>query len=438
MRRSLLFPVASLAVALTAVLSACGGETATPAPVDPVVQPLVAATVEAGKQLSATVVVENPDQFELAWSVASPTIADLAATSSLVGTSVGAAFTWTPSEEVVGDHAITFTVSWGEGQTATSTLNVTVTEPPCIYPSPIGFARGVAFPDFAWDAVLGDGTPYELDLYEFYCDDEKYGAYDTLVFLITTIWCPNCPNYIAWVDALSEQLEAEGALVVILDVQDARGGPVGTDGAQPHISQHARNGSAIRAGDADNTITPNGVATSRMIEYFPTSFVVRRSDMQVIADQRDTRYYLPLVEIAMDPDADWSAQPQPTIIPDFPSNCSDDDDETFEPNNSLADAAEIGTGTFDGGVCGADPDYYFVNVDGAWTIRVEFENRLGDLDMQIVDADSGRALNGADGQPLVSDSRNDFEELSFTGPGHVVIYGYADATAPYRVSVTAP
>lgn len=308
---------------------------------------------------------------------------------------------------------------------------------PCYYPNPVGFARGVAFPDYSWNAVYADGTPVVFDLYDFYCNDEAWGQYSSVLFLVTTDWCPNCPAYIQWIDALIDQLEDNGMLVFYLDVQNTQGGTAYTSGANQHISNYAPNGSGIRAGDGDNLFQVDGVLNSGLVEYFPTSFVLRRSDMALIADQRDTSYYLPLVEIAMDPSADWSNPPAPEIVPEFPSNCEEEDEEEYEPNNIVDEAGAIeGAITVEGGVCDSQPDYYDIRIDGDWQATLEFTHSLGDLDMYIWDLEAQGPLQGEDGSPVGSDSTTDDEEFSYSGPATLFVYGFRGATAPYTLTIT--
>ncbi|MCB9519522.1 MAG: hypothetical protein H6698_02850 [Myxococcales bacterium] len=407
-----------------------GGATTT----DPTILASTGVTGQADAALSISITAVNPSDVALSWSVSSTTLADLATAATLTGTNLGATLSWTPSTSDVGSHVIEFTATFGETGTVSSSVEVTVSPKPCFYPGQVGFARGLTFPDYAWNAVLADGTPYDLDMYDIYCDDERYGQYDTIIFLISTVWCPNCPRYIAWIDALAPRLEEEGAMIIFLDVQDAQGGPSTTAIANPHFSAHSAHGVGIRAGDADNTVEPNGVLQSPLIEYFPTSFVVRRSDMKVIADQRDTDSYLPLVEIAMDPDADWSSPPAPTIIPEFPANCGEEDEESYEPNNDIPSAGQIGVGSFDGGICGANNDFYYVDVEGEWTITIEFNGSEGDLDMALTD-DQGQPLE-VDGEALISQGTTGTETLTYTGPAYAIVYGYNNATTTYTLSIT--
>jgi hypothetical protein len=177
---------------------------------------------------------------------------------------------------------------------------------------------------------------------------------------------------------------------------------------------------------------------SGLIEYFPTSFVIRRSDMTLIADQRDGSYYLPLVEIAQDPDADWSSPPQPGIVPELATNCEDGDEEVFEPNNTPDEAGAIGDGDFiEGGVCDSQPDYYQIDIEGDWTLNLEFSTATGDLDMYVWDNEAQAPMQGDDGSAIGAESTSDDETFSYSGPATIMVYGFRGATTPYTLTVTA-
>jgi hypothetical protein len=41
------------------------------------------------------------------------------------------------------------------------------------------------------------------------------------------------------------------------------------------------------------------------VQSFPTTIAVRTRDMRIITDSNRSQYYLPLAQIAADPEADW-------------------------------------------------------------------------------------------------------------------------------------
>lgn len=310
----------------------------------------------------------------------------------------------------------------------------------CVYPVSSGrFEFGGVVPDMSWRAAyLGNELAEDgFDLYEFHCSD-AYDQYDILIFVVSTVWCPYCPGMMEYVDQLGARLEEEGALVVFTDVQNASGGPINTESAQDHISQYVTLSKGYRVGDADN-YEPNALGTQRIIQAFPTTLVVRRDDMTVIADSSRSNYYLPFVEIAMDPDADWSSPGAPTIVPELELACGPEDEEASEgDNNRPASAPLLAPGDeIDGGICDANPDYYKIDIAGEWSARLEFSHSDGDLDMYVWDVENDRPLADDSGSAIGSDSTSDVEEFTYSGPATLMIYGYRNASGVYNLTLSA-
>lgn len=394
-------------------------------------------SVDAGSTETVLLQAVNPADAPLTWDATSATLpASVIALEG--GDNAGTSLRLSPTSAELGQHVVTVSASW-PGGVASADVAVTVTEAPCLYPSPTGFGAGEAFPDFAWTARYADGTEFTFDLYDFHCNDEAWGDYETLAFVVIADWCPNCPGYMRYVDALSERLEQEGMALIFVDGQDRNGRSAFTEPSNQHINRFTPNAAGIRVGDGDNSIRADGIVRSDLVDFFPTSWVVRRSDMQLIADQRTSDYYLPFAEIAMDPQADWSAPPAPTILPEFPSSCEDGDDEEYEPNNTTDSAPAFdGPISFSGGVCDSQPDFFEVAIEGDWTVTLEFDNDLGDLDVYVWDAERQRPALDESGSAIGSDSTNDIETFSHSGPATLFVYGYDGATAPYTFTLSTP
>jgi hypothetical protein len=311
------------------------------------------------------------------------------------------------------------------GDTGTPQADAGGTTERCVYPASRNrLETGEVFPDYSWDEAYLGQTPLEdgFDLFDFHCSPE-YDAYDTLVVVVSTVWCPYCPGMMEYVDALSERLAQEGALLLFLEVQDRSGGPIDTDGAQNHVSQHTPNDSGIRVGD-ENNFDPNAVASNRSLSSFPTTWIVRRRDMMMITD-------------SMDPEADWTEPGEPTILPDFPSNCGSEDEEEFEGANNRPEGAPEVNASFEtfGGICDPNPDYYNVTIPGRWKATLRFLHSEGDLDMYIWDTEASAPLADEEGNPVGSDSTNNVEEFEYEGPGLLMVYGFSNATASYELTV---
>lgn len=392
-------------------------------------------TSESGAGLTVSVSVSNPDDVALVWSASSETLT-IEGAATLIGTNTGATLSWETAPEAIGAHTVELVATF-EGGELRAPATLEITEAPCLYPERSGFARGLAFPEFSWEAELADGTPVTFDLNDFYCNDEEWGQYDTLLFLATADWCPNCPAYMQYIDALSDRLEAEGMLIFYLDMQTRTGATAYTPSSNEAISRHTPNGSGLRAGDGNNS-TPNGVINSGLVEFFPMSWVIRRSDMTFIADQRDTSYYLPLAEIAIDPTADWSEPPRPEILPVIDAKCGVEDEEEYEPNNRIEDASTIPEGTpIFGGVCDLQPDYYYIDIEGEWELMLEFTASVGDLDVYVWDVEAQRPLRGDGASAIGSATATDNESFAHAGPAYIYIAGYRGETTPYVLTVNA-
>jgi hypothetical protein len=104
------------------------------------------------------------------------------------------------------------------------------------------------------------------------------------------------------------------------------------------------------------------------------------------------------------------------------NGCSD----PREPNDDRANAATAGAGALDGlAICTADVDWFTVAAGG--TVRIDFQQAVGDLDMA--------AFDGTGTQMTVSQSTTDSEQVFVPAGGAVKIYGYQGATGPYRLTV---
>ena len=92
-------------------------------------------------------------------------------------------------------------------------------------------------------------------------------------------------------------------------------------------------------------------------------------------------------------------------------------------------------GTFRGGVCGTDLDYYYVDVQGQWRLDLQFRHGTGDIDTYVWDPETNAPMVRG-GQKVGSDSGNDNESFTHNGPALVVVYGFRMATSPYELTVT--
>ena len=310
----------------------------------------------------------------------------------------------------------------------------------CTYPT-VGsrIDLGQVFPDYAWNASYADGTAVELDMVDFHCNDAVWGDTTIMIMSVSTEWCQYCPAFWTHLDALSPMLEELGAQIVFSEVESNTGGSIGTQRANDHMNPYTPNGSGIRFGDGDNIYEPDGLRNGGGADFFPSSLVIRRSDMQIIAHARyaEQGAYMPFVRIAEDPDADWSTPGPPEVVPDIPEpepNCTEGDEEEFEAGSTPDTAVTIGAGVIEGGICTDYQDVYLVDIEGAWRATLDFSHATGDLDIYAID-EEGTPLRDDAGNIIGSESTDDGESFEHAGPSLLLVNGYNQATATYTLTI---
>ncbi len=293
---------------------------------------------------------------------------------------------------------------------------------------------GQVMPNVGWaNAHKPDGTVVEFTM-EKWLNDAEYAHYNSIAFVLGTGWCPACPQYIEHVNSLSAQLESNNMMVVYIEAEDNSYAPATSEFAYAFINDHIGEGLGLRVGDADTMPTPGAMIRSPVVQSFPSGWVVRRSDMTVIASQHASQYIIPFAQIAADPDSgDWNGEP--VIEP----NCGEEDEETYEGSNDdprTAPVIEPGT-SFDGGICAVGPDYYRIEIEGPWRADLEFSHGVGDLDMYLWDIEKGEVATDENNRPIGSDSITDNESFEYEGSAILLIFGYDYNTTTYTFSVNS-
>ena len=153
--------------------------------------------------------------------------------------------------------------------------------------------------------------------------------------------------------------------------------------------------------------------------------------MRVIADNSTGAGSLDLVQVALDPERDWTVPVKPDVV----SRCGGQE-ESSEPNNDPETAAPLPVGTLQGGICDAEPDYFQINVTGAWRLELAITNAVGDLDMVLWDAENSEAMRGADDLVLGAYTTDAVEVFEYVGPALLRVYGFNYASAPYSLTLS--
>ena len=304
----------------------------------------------------------------------------------------------------------------------------------CDYPAaPMTITAGAVMPPLSWNSAFrgSDGVEVGFDLTDFHCDEAEWGMFTSVLFVVGTGWCPACPDYIQYVGEIAGTLQGSGMLVVFVEAEDANSVASTSEGAQEFINGLIGNAPSLRVGDGETNPAARTIYNSPIITGFPSAFVVRRSDMQIIADQGSSQYILPFPEIAADPDATEWEPGAGGGGGGFQANCGAEDEESYEPNDTPATAGVISPGSFEGGVCAPAADFYRVELSGAWRLDLQFSNALGDLDVHIWDEENNE-VDRRSGSYTTTDN----ESFEHNGPATIMIYGYGLATAPYTLTLT--
>ncbi len=116
--------------------------------------------------------------------------------------------------------------------------------------------------------------------------------------------------------------------------------------------------------------------------------------------------------------------------------CPDGDDPYEEAgNNEAASAPSIEPGTFSGGICGLEQDFFKVDLEGSWTLDLEFTHNNGDLDVYIWDTEMNQPVI-VDEAPVGSESTNDNESFEYEGPATIAVLGFRGARNTYTLTLT--
>ena len=305
-------------------------------------------------------------------------------------------------------------------------------EPACVYPASTNLEGvGSVMAPMGWTVAVDNAGEFtSLDLEDVYCRTGRFANVETVFFILVTEWCPNCPDYAAAVGRLTPELEAENAMVVFVDLQTANPEVMPTtESANTYVSGYTPN--AWRVGELDG-VEPGSIHNAPIWSAVPGCFVVRTRDMQVIANQEDSQFVLPFLDIAADPEADWSNPGAPS----FRAKCSEADEEAGEPNDVIAAATPLAAGAaVDGGICTEAPDFFTIDLAGDWRVDLAFSAAQADLDVYVVNVATGEPLVVGDAA-VGSYGRTSLETFKHSGPATIVVVGYRGGSTTYALTLT--
>lgn len=219
--------------------------------------------------------------------------------------------TWESSDEAIlvidenglgtaiGDGEIIVTATAQSG-VSVSTIARTVSIA-CPYPEnpSDGINYDTVAPPLFWlDAYMQDGSTTDLLLEQAYCNAEQVSS---ILFVIGAGWCPYCPDYMRAVNDVTPQIEEAGGMVVYVEIETSGGAPANNMQANSIVDHEVTMplGTSYRVGDG--ATQGANMPFSRAVSAIPSAFVVRTSDMRVIASQARSGSRLDWVSIARDP-----------------------------------------------------------------------------------------------------------------------------------------
>ena len=339
-------------------------------------------------------------------------------------------FSTKPSEKghatVLQTGRVSITARIGETET---TLTVGEGVGGCPYPEyDTEISLGKAVPPMYWDNAHGpDGRPFAFRFDELACDESK----NIVVLVLGAAWCGACSAYSQRLASEAPALEAAGVQIVYAELQDMNYEIADSAFAWEHLANIIGSAPGVRVGDADTKPGMNFLTTYAELAGLPTVYIIRRSDMKVITTG-DRVANFSLVDVAMDPDADW-VNPG---VPDFVGNCGAADEENGEPNDAADDATPLALGLVEGGVCDATGDFYQIDHAGAWSLNLEFDASAADLDVLVWDPQTNEPLR-IGGNQIGSENTGMTESFSHTGPALIKVYGFQQASGTYALTLSA-
>lgn len=325
-----------------------------------------------------------------------------------------------------------------EGMTATVDIEI-----PCGLGDSTSILPGQVLPNASWAGATmydldGNSSKLPLSVEDMMCAPEFDGV-RAFIFSANAGWCRPCHAWMQRTGAAETQLNDAGVMPVYLIGEDAQGNPAAatSEYADRLSSQHAGDAWSIRLGNAETQgAGPNGFVQA--VNYtggWPTLFVVDRYDMRVLSIGTTAGWDGEFENVAPSVDGVISIVDQAAGSGAGASKCAAGVDEALEPNDVLRIAAQVEAGTHTGGICKNDQDFYRVDIEGKWKVRVEFTNSEVDIDMYGWNPETDAVLI-LENRPVQSAfvARN-YEELEFEGPATFVIQGKRDGFGAYTMTV---
>jgi hypothetical protein len=332
--------------------------------------------------------------------------------------------------------AITFIFGCGDLETPTETSEVGASEisekiNTCRYPSAYrSVTLGQVIPRMWWQSAFDENrSEVRFDLQDFYCSNE-YDDYSVLMVVAVTQSCPACGPYIASLRSQEAAMTAAGIKLLFVMLETDRDLRPTSAASLRTLNQYARTLSGVRVGSGSTSPSPDVIRNAPIITSVPSVFMVRRSDMRIIARRSSGSIFDPIAVAR----AAWNHQ-RPDPDDDDEADCNQIDSQN---NHRWQDAIAIAANrTIRGSVCPGRDNFYLVDLHTRWRLKLIFQKRDVDLDLFLLDPDTGGILTKRNGKPLAAVSHTSNERLRHTAPAIARIRQFGTGNGAYQLTLKA-
>jgi len=280
----------------------------------------------------------------------------------------------------------------------------------CQYPRAYhSVSLGQVIPRMWWQSAFDENrTETRFDLEDFYCSDQ-YDDYAALMVVAVTQSCPACGPYIASLRSQEAQLTAAGIKLLFVMLETDRITRPSSAESLRTLTHYARTLSSIRVGSGSTSPSPDIIRNAPIITSVPSVFMVRRSDMRIVARRSSG--------VVFDPVAIAQAASNHEGPGDNGSADTDCDNIDSNGNHHWQDALAIDANSIiEGEVCPGRDNYYLVDLQTRWRLKLLFQQRDADLDLFLLDPYTGQMLTKPNGNPRAGLSRTSNERIRYTAP----------------------
>ena len=140
---------------------------------------------------------------------------------------------------------------------------------------------GEVMPDYGWSAAYdAQGEPMGPFGFQMFHNDHRFADAEYMLLVVATGWCQPCQRLLGGLAEYGEDLRDAGVLPAFLLVQDRNRRVPSSRASNRHFIDSVGAAPFIRLGEADHD---GSSAIQDQFYAVPQVFVIRRSDMRVVA-----------------------------------------------------------------------------------------------------------------------------------------------------------